>query len=283
MAPRPLIRIPTDKKIHLFLHVAAALLAGLLLLLFFFLVMLPYYTRQEQLRSIPQVEGLSYQEGVRRLQDAGFLPVVQDTVFVAGAALNSIIEQYPPSGQLAKSGRKVYLRITPSSVPKIPIPEVIGLSAEYGLRRLQQAGFQHIQLRYLPHPETPPNNIVGLSNSRGSVLSPHTPFSLSDTLVVVVSESPESQIEVPQLMGLSEEEARFVVRALGLQIGKVEYVFDQPDLPLGMVVKQNPLPHYWEEGKKHYRHVNRGSYIDLWVVGMPVPQEEATEDSLPTP
>ncbi|WP_038030525.1 PASTA domain-containing protein [Thermonema rossianum] len=283
MAPRFHIRIPTHKKIHLWLHAAAALLTALLLLLFFFLLVLPFYTRQGQLRSIPGVVGLSPAKGIQKLRDAGFRPVIQDTVFVAGTPLNSIVEQHPSYGQLAKPGRKIYLRVSPPSPPRIPLPELRGLSVEHGLRRLQQAGFQNIRLRYSPDTELPPNNIVSLEDKRGKQLMPHALFTITDTLVVVVSESPESQIEVPQLMGLSEEEARFVVRALGLQIGKVEYVFDQPDLPLGMVVKQNPLPHYWEEGKKHYRHVSRGSYIDLWVVGMPVPQEEATEDSFPTP
>lgn len=276
MASRFRIRIPTDKKIHLWVHAAAALLMALLLLLFFFLVVLPFYTRHGQLRSIPDVTGLSPQEGCRRLQEAGFRYAIQDTIFVAGAPLNAIIEQYPPSGQLAKSGRKIYLRVSPPTIPRVPLPELNGLSVEYGLRRLQQAGFQYIQLRYSSHPETLPNNIIDIEDVQGNSLAPHTPFKLTDTLIVVVSESPEPQIEVPQLMGLSEEEARFVLRALGLQPGHVEYVFDQPHLPLGMVVKQDPLPHYWEEGKKHYRRVEKGSYIDLWVVGMPVPQEDTT-------
>jgi len=283
MAPRFHIRIPTDKKIYVWLHAVAALLAALLLLLFFFLLALPFYTRQGQLRSIPNIVGLSTEKGIQRLQDAGFRSVIQDTVFVVGKPLNSILEQYPSYGQLAKPGRKIYLRVSPPSPPRIPLPELRGLSVEHGLRRLQQAGFQHIQLRYSPATELPPNNIINLEDKQGKPLNPHCLFTITDTLVIVVSESPEPTIEVPQLMGLSEEEARFVLRALGLRVGNIEYIFDQPQLPLGIVVKQNPLPHYWKGGKKYYHQVEKGSYIDLWVVGMPVPQEVDTRKPHPTP
>lgn len=86
-----------------------------------------------------------------------------------------------------------------------------------------------------------------------------------------------SAFEAPQLVGLSQEDAEFVLKALGLE-PLVQYVFRE-DADLGTVLQQQPAAFRWKNGKKETTLVKAGEIIEIWVAGNPAP---APEDS-PSP
>lgn len=266
--------LPSHRIHHVIWHLAVIFLIALLSIWALFVLWLPYYTRQHAYRSIPMLKGLATEEAIRRLSSAGFRFQIQDTIYHNEYPLGVVLDQTPAAGQLAKAGRRIHLLINSPDVPQLPLPPLIGTSLHQALQRLKQQGIHHVRIRYQATQETAMNNVLGYASTRGTSLQPGSPFRISDTLVLLVSEPPEHSIEVPQLMGLSEEEARFVVLAVGLRIGHVEYVFDQPQDMLGIVVRQSPLPFQWQAGKKVRNHLPKGSYIDLWVAGMPAAEAE---------
>ena len=114
---------------HLFL--AAVVTAGLIN--YYFNTYLPEITNHGQEIEAPNLENKNLVEARTLLDEKKLTFVVTDTIFSEKHAPLTIINQQPKKGALVKEGRKIYLTINASDVPKIHITEnhIRNLSAGY--------------------------------------------------------------------------------------------------------------------------------------------------------
>ncbi len=162
--------------------------------------------------------------------------------------VGKVLAQEPAAGRLISPSTAVRLDVG-VEVKKAAVPDVAGMDRADAERRLRDAGFQ-VEVVEEASPEVEKGKVI-----RQSPLA-NQKVPEGSTVTIVVSTGP-ALVEVPRLLGMTEEEARTALGALRL-VPLVTYVVDP--LNNGLVVDQDPI---WGE------EVEQGSTVRLKVGRLP--------------
>ena len=80
---------------------------------------------------------------------------------------------------------------------------------------------------------------------------------------------------------MPQEEAELLISALNLELGVVNYIYDEPDQDIGIVLRQSPSASGEMVGDSLVNaQIHAGEIIDIWVVGSPAqkPQNQLKEE-----
>ena len=138
--------------------------------------------------------------------------------------------QDPPPGVSAPAGLRVTL-VSSEGPPKIPVPDVAGLDNDLARRLIAAAGLTVAQVESV-QAAAPPGIVMLTRPAATSVLSPGAP------VTVVVSRGAPT-IAVPDLLGMSQADARTRLELDGLALGTVTRRRTSDANP-GTVVGQKP-------------------------------------------
>jgi len=146
------------------------------------------------------------------------------------APKGTVVWQDPPPSTVVPPNTMVTLTLS-SGPAAIPVPDVVGFEAQLAIRVLQASGLTLGVTDSLPS-GTEPGIVVATRPSSGVGRDPGTPVD------VVVSRGP-AEISVPQVVGMTREQARERLEVAGLVLGEVtsRVVLGRPE---GMVVEQRP-------------------------------------------
>ncbi|MGQ9511275.1 MAG: PASTA domain-containing protein [Thermaceae bacterium] len=142
-----------------------------------------------------------------------------------------VLEQTPPPGTRLKAGRTLVLVLN-QALPT-PVPDLAGKPLEVAQGLLEKAGLGLGQVSYTES-QAPAGTILASLPSPGS---PAKRGLKVDLLVSQGPKAPEGETEVPSLLGLSREEALFLLNAAGLRAEVEEVPSGRPD---GEVLGQSP-------------------------------------------
>lgn len=203
-----------------------ALLAGYLTaaLLLFPAPILPRH------QEVPRVLGLPAAEAKSRLAAAGLRVDRDSTEAHPSIPAGSVAWQDPPPGTRAIEGTHVTL-VTSAGPARIPVPDVGGYDVRLARAFVQAAGLAVARVEAVPAP-APQGITVVTRPPAGSMLAPGA------QVVLVVSEGAPT-IAVPELLGMTTEDARLRLEQDGLQLGTVERRRTRDATP-GTVVAQRP-------------------------------------------
>ncbi len=130
-------------------------------------------------------------------------------------------------------GLTSYLIVTTTishfSVKEVSLPNVSGLAIEEATATLENLGF-YVKTYVQIVSGAPVNSVTAQSPEPGAVVRQGRSISLG------VNSSGE--IEVPLLIGSTQEQAKTILTALGLELGEVSYIYS--DIPQGQVISQIP-------------------------------------------
>lgn len=163
---------------------------------------------------VPNVVGLTYQDAVRQLEQAGLKGERGEQRFHNAAPKGTILEQKPPADSREAPGVKVSLVVS-SGQRYGTIPGVIGMSRELALNALEVAGFEAGEVSERPSNE--PRGAVIDSRPR-----PGTQAPMPTTVSLVISAGPTTII-VPDVVGRPVSEATILLRQVGLAVGEISY------------------------------------------------------------
>ncbi|UCG86030.1 MAG: PASTA domain-containing protein [Gemmatimonadota bacterium] len=187
----------------------------------------PIFARSE---AVPRVLGLTLDNATRSLVEAGL--VASDTVLVSHptGARGTIVWQDPPPGVAVPQGTGVTLSVSRGPQP-IPVPDVIGYQQELAERLIVAAGLAVAGIDTATAPQ-----------ERGVVVNTRPPAGRSRapgegvTLFVSVG---APTISVPDLAGLTLDEARELLELSGLALGSTQARTSSAAEP-GLIIEQNP-------------------------------------------
>jgi serine/threonine-protein kinase len=133
----------------------------------------------------------------------------------------------------------------------------------------EEAGNRHLELDERPEPSdtVPEGRVIATTPDAGSLVHE------GDTIVVFLSQGPE-EVQVPRLVGQTEDQAVGTLTAAGLRLGAVT---EEPSAqPAGRVIRSNP-----SEGTS----VARDSQVDLVLSSGPTqpPSPSPTQEPTPVP
>jgi eukaryotic-like serine/threonine-protein kinase len=190
---------------------------------------------------VPDVVGKTQEEADNILSDAGFVVVPQQEE--NDAPPGQVFEQSPSANSPAAPESTVTIKVS-SGPGTQPLPDVTGRSEADARSALE--GFS-IQTRQEASNDVPAGNVIRTEPAANTQVAP-------GSQVTLVLSSGREQVSVPQVQGLTEDNARAQLQGFDVQIQEQQTFNPQED---GIVASQNPTAG---------TQVDQGSTISLVVM-----------------
>ena len=188
-----------------------------------------------ELIEMPDLTNLLYDDAVKLLKKKGFdtSKVRAQKRETTAVPENTVMDQAPLKGQQVPNNSEIIL-VTATHPAKVVVPNVAGQEPATVAKLLQEAGFKVTQLTE-QNDTVPANRVVRTEPIAG------TSANWGSTIIVVVSTGPNA-VSVPNLNGLTENQARQALQDLNLKTK----VGDPVPLPYGnaqdgKVMLQTPI------------------------------------------
>lgn len=161
---------------------------------------------------VPDVRGMALAEVPVMLENRGFVPGRVDSILHPTVPAGSVVGQTPLPGQFALPGGAVEVMVS-LGPERRPVPDVTRLRSDRAFTVLEMSGFQ-VAVDSV-EADAPEGQVVSTDPEAG------TRVTLPSRILMTVSLGPPL-IELPDLVGMQEEEARSVLEELGFVVGEVE-------------------------------------------------------------
>jgi len=179
-------------------------------------------------KRVPRVIGMTLDDARQAVTNAGLSAERAEDVRHASAPAGTVVWQDPPAGVVVPQGSAVQLSVS-QGPPRIPVPDVVGYEESTGRMLIEAAG-----LRVAVDPAqtaAPKGVIVNTRPPAGATLVP------GGRVTMVVSIGAPT-ITVPDLIGLTLEEARPILEQVGLTLGT--YFRRTSSERPGSIIQQTP-------------------------------------------
>lgn len=221
-----------------------------LLVIFFF--SLGWITGNGETGKVPAVIGLDVLAAEKNLIAAGFDVELQDSIYVDTLARNAVLRQTPEADEIVKKGRTVYLTINRVVAPQVDMPNLVGFSIKSAETYLKVLGLRLGSIQMVPDQN---KNVVIDQLVNGQPIAPGSKIPSGTLIHFLVGDGGASGgMFMPDLVGLTYEQAKAQLISLGLNLGAVSVNGSIGDSASAFVFNQNPSAY--------------GSQIDS--LGMPI-------------
>jgi beta-lactam-binding protein with PASTA domain len=184
---------------------------------------------------------------------------VIDSVFLSKHKKGSVIDQNPPPDFKVKKNRTVFLTINAFLTEKVKMPNLVGISQRQAEATIENIGLKTGKIEYIP--DIAVNNVLG-QKYRNRDIPEGTLIEKGSSIDLVLGKGlSEEETFIPDLTGLTKNEALTVVEADMLQLGAVicdETIRSKKDSATAKIWKQSPS---WEKSKV----VKLGTSIHIWL------------------
>jgi eukaryotic-like serine/threonine-protein kinase len=179
---------------------------------------------------VPPVANLRQGQAIKELEDAG-LKVTVDSEFSDKVKKEFAIRTVPSEGKEVTKGTRVRLLVS-AGPEQVAVPDVTGLSRESAEARLRDEGFAVSVLEQ--ESEVTEGDVISQSPSGGTELT------RGETVTITVSTG-RPQVDVPDVIGMTERNARSSLRSAGLEPVTQQRTVTDPAQD-GVVIEQRPGP-----------------------------------------
>ncbi|MHA7128236.1 PASTA domain-containing protein [Algoriphagus namhaensis] len=216
---------------------------------------LPMYTNHGENVSVPDLSGYTFDEVQTKLSEAGLqYEVSPDSGYSTDLKPLAVLKHIPGPNALVKNGRKIYLTLNARNAPLLKMPNLVNTPLKNVQEILANMGLERGDIIYVPDIGI---NVVLEQKYRGQSIPEGAEIPKGARIDLVVGDGLGNQIlSVPNMVGLDETEAEFVILGSGLRVGEKRYTSNDT-LPAGRVFLQSP-----QGGSQ----VKTGEIIDLWIV-----------------
>jgi beta-lactam-binding protein with PASTA domain len=234
-------------------------ISGVIILILIFLLSLNWLTKHGESRTVPAVVGKNINDVEKFLGEKGFDVVVQDSVYYDSLPPGVVIKQVPEADDVVKINRTVYVTINRFVPPDVDMPNLLGSSYRNAEMVLKNLGLRIGDTSY--RFDFAKNSVLEQSFN-GSPIKAGTKIRMGSTISLVLGSGlAEEDMNVPDLIGMSYEEARALLDGQGLS-GLVIVDPNVKDTVSGFVYRQNPMPTTQDGARLRIR---QGQMIDIWV------------------
>ncbi len=206
-------------------YIIVLIVLGVLGVLLMDRVVMPLYVRQGQVRYLPNVVGLPFEEAVQILRKEGFRAVKSSVAHTQEYPPDQIFEMYPEAYARVKKGRIILLTVTDEE-EMAPVPHLIGKTLRSAEIDIARAGLA-IDTTNSQYSDDYPANVVMWQYPRGGNLLRR---GSGIVLMISLGKAPPS-FYVPSVVGMSFQAGRREIIDAGLPVGQVTYLFAPRFMP----------------------------------------------------
>jgi len=180
---------------------------------------------------VPNVIGLAYSDAVQQLQQKGFTAERGESRFHNAAPKGTVLDQTPPPG--SREAANIHVTLVVSGGQRYgTVPGVVGMSRELALNALEVAGYDVGEVT--ERPSNQPRGAVIDSRPR-----PGTQAPMPSAVALVLSAGPTTVV-VPDVVGRPLNDAKLLLRQVGLTTGDVQFGGAAVADAAAVVVSQSP-------------------------------------------
>ena len=200
-------------------------IVSLAIILTFDWFIMPSYVRQDKTLVVTDITGKNLNRALIELDTEGYKGVVYDTVYTADVTPQTVVDQYPVAGAKVKPGRTIRLKISRSE-KLIIVPNLVGQSQRSVEIALQQIGLRIDTVYTEFNPDYPKGTVAWQFPKSGD----HIKKGMG--LQITVSQGlPPDFFQVPQLFGMSMQNAKDLLTKARLKVGKISYKQNEDLVP----------------------------------------------------
>ncbi|MBL0800497.1 PASTA domain-containing protein, partial [Streptomyces albidoflavus] len=166
--------------------------------------------------TVPRVEGMSLAKAKARLRDAGLEPGMVTRAFSESVAKGDVVSTDPAAGTERRGGSAVALVVSKGA--PVEVPDVAGSSLQEATEALKEAGLK----------VSTADERVFSEHEKGAVAAqspePGTELAEGGEVELTLSKGPDL-VEVPDVTGQKEEEARKTLEGAGFKVDVSRWFF----------------------------------------------------------
>lgn len=229
--------------------VAAAVFTGLVWLTFRWLEI---HTNHGKEIAVPNVMNKSVQDAIKILDDSGLDYEVDSFKFNPKFRSFQVLQIYPSAGSRVKDGRTIILKVNPRTYAQVSVPDILDRYKGLAFRQLEQVGLKVSDTLYEPSIQ---RDAVIRMTYNGNVLKPGSLLPRFSTIGIVIGAGPKRNIAVPNLVGLTVQQAKLIIQQNLFEVGLVEHEDGSTD-ESDIIYYQDPAP---------FDVRDQGMQIDIWA------------------
>lgn len=189
-------------------------------------------TEEVQSVAMLSVTGISEEAALKMLTDAGFTNVKTEHVEDEKTQEGYVFEQSVKEGEKIPVDQEIMLKVS-AGAEEIDVPDVKGYEDSQAVTLLTEAGFQ-VSHAYEYSEDVEKDKVIKTDPEGGTKAAKG-----SKIIVTVSNGSEKKEVEVPNLGGLTEAQARDSLSSKKLSAGNVTHA-NSDSVAAGMVISQNP-------------------------------------------
>jgi len=208
---------------------------GILLIAFF---SLRFYTKHGEGLEVPELKGLSLAQAVTKLEDLGLRYQI-DSVYVMDKPPGIVTDQDPDANTFVKDNRTIYLTINTAQAPNVKFPDIESKSLREAQAILESYRLKLGDTTYKPDVA---RDVVLEAYFGGQLIRSGEVLPTGSRISLLLGDGRgNEEVELPNLVGLTIDEAKFSLKGAMLSIGQVTYEGQITDSANAVIVMQYPL------------------------------------------
>ncbi len=199
---------------------------------------LRYYTKHGQGLNVPSLKGLSIHQAIAQLESLGLRYEI-DSVFILDKPAGIVTDQDPDPQTFVKDNRTIYLTINASQAPNVKFPDI-----EFKSLREAQAILESYRLKLgdtTYKPDVSRDVVLEIFFGGQPIKSGDDIPTGSRVNLTLGDGRGSEEVELPNLLGFTIDEAKFSLRGSMLSLGAVSYSGTITDSANAVVVAQYPM------------------------------------------
>ncbi len=187
-------------------------------LLWFSLKFLDLYTMHGRTITVPDFEGVHFEDAEQIIKRLNLRYVINDSIFDPAREKGTIASQDPKPNVQVKRNRTIYLTTVAKMPEMVSMPELTDLSLRQAISILESLQLNIGKLEYIS--DIAQNSVIRAKYNNGTI-EPGTNIEKGTYIDLVLGRgSYLSHVPVPLVIGKPRTEARFIIQAASLNIGK---------------------------------------------------------------
>ncbi|MGE5558049.1 MAG: protein kinase domain-containing protein [Bacillota bacterium] len=226
---------PMEVTKELWLHKAAAwfwITAGIAVVLMFAYFLAVYFYPPPSVK-VPNLVGKTLEEARRLARDKGLHVQLGQLLYSDVYPENCIIHQKPAAGSFMRKSQPVKVDLSKGN-SMVRMPDLTGLEENLARMKLEELGLEIGSLVQIPTDEVAPGIVLEQNPAAAQMIPQNTRIILSVSVPI-----DNNQLEMPNVYGLTLQEAENTLRELGLVLGQIKYQFSSSN-PEGIILNQDP-------------------------------------------
>tara|TARA_B100000886_G_C20401886_1_gene482971 strand:+ start:749 stop:1540 length:792 start_codon:yes stop_codon:yes gene_type:complete len=220
------------------------------------LLVLRFYTRHDDLIELPDFSGMHIQQTDSILTEKLLRYIIIDSVFNSELSPHSIIEQDPIAGSFVKEDRRIYLTIVAKRKKQVMMPRLVDLSLRRAVSKLKGLDLSVGKFTFVP--DMAKNAVLKQTIDGKEVQSGTLVYTGTQVDLVVGDGLSDVMVNLPNLKGLTKEDAEILLQMNSINLGLVLYDSSVKDSASAVVYLQRP-------SAKDNVMINLGRNVDIYL------------------